>query len=82
MFKVSKSSRKVGRIFSVLTGFILIILLLKGRYIDSTGMVPHDRIVTASDNPLEFYFFVGYIFVGFLISTVFGFVAKLKNTND
>ncbi|MCW8876030.1 MAG: hypothetical protein OQJ89_00250 [Kangiellaceae bacterium] len=76
MKTVDKKARLIARIFGVAFGAFLYKLLVVGAF--SYSSFGRAITVTASSNPVKFYFAIVWCSIIFLVCIYFGFIAKLK----
>jgi len=73
---VDKKSRLIARIFGIAFAVFLYKLLVVGAF--SYNSMGSEVTVTASSNPVKFYFAIVWCSTMFLVCTYFGLIAKLK----
>ncbi|MEX6503641.1 hypothetical protein [Pseudomonas zhanjiangensis] len=76
MKTVDKKSRLIARIFGAAFAVFLYKLLVIGAF--SYNSMGSEVTVTASSNPVKFYFAIVWCSILFLVCAYFGFIAKLK----
>ncbi|KPH60769.1 hypothetical protein [Pseudoalteromonas porphyrae] len=76
MKTVDKKSRLIARIFGLAFSFLLYNLLVVGAL--SYNSMGREITITASSNPVKFYFGIVWCFVMVLVYVYFGIIAKLK----
>lgn len=80
MENVDRKSRFIARIFGVFFGIFLYKLIFIGAF--SYNSMGHEVTVTASSNPVKFYFGIAWCSVMFLVCIYFGLVAKSEEDNE